>query len=347
MNLELLKNLCEAPGPPGAEAPVREIFLEALRGFFKETSVDSLGNLILHKPGPGPRVLLDAHLDEVAFMVYFIEPEGFLRVIPLGGVDPRGFYGQRVIVWGKEPLPGVVATIPPHLSEEKTLPPIEEMLIDLALTAEQVRGLVTVGDLVTFYTYFEETETGIMAKALDDRVGLFVIAEAIKKAKEIKADLWVSASVQEEVGLRGAEALIRELPVEAVIAVEGTLAHDFPGVPPHRRLARCGQGPEIRLSDARFLADREFSLALSELAFRRGIPHQIVVKKKGGTNAAAIQTKHGPKRAAAISVPVRYLHSASGVVFKEDIKAAIDLISAFLEEAPSVVADHRTHPTSS
>ncbi len=339
MRWNLLERLCASLGPPGAENPVSQLFYQECKGFFPEVKKDHLGNLVLHFPGSGPKVLLDAHLDEVAFMVTRIEPEGFLRVLPLGGIDPRAFYAQRVLVLGKQTLPGVVTSSPPHLKEEGRIPDIEDLLIDVGLPGPQVKELVNVGDYVLFAPYFQETAAAVMAKALDDRVGLFVILEALREIKDLSGiDLWISATAQEEVGLRGAWALAGHLEIDTVVALEGTLAHDLPGVPAHRRLACCGKGPEIRLMDGRFIAHREFSLQLAHLAAERQIPHQIVVKRQGTTNATAWQNISRARRVAALAVPVRYLHSATSVAFKEDIENTCKLLVAFLQKAPSLLA---------
>jgi len=344
MNFELLKRLCEAPGAPGAEGPVREVVLEAARNLVDEVELDQLGNLILRRRGPGPKILLDAHLDEVAFLVSAIEGS-FIRIVPLGGVDPQVIYGGRLLIWGRRRLSAVVGPRPPHLGEEKKVPAVEELFLDPGLSPERLAELVSIGDVVTFPPYFEETEEAVFAKALDDRIGLFVLLEALKESVS-QAELYLVASVQEEVGLKGAEALIKRLEPEVVLVVEGTLALDVPGIPAHQRLARCGQGPEIRLSDARFVADRDFSLGLAELARRHGIKHQLVVKKKGGTNAAAFQTAGGPRRVGAVSVPVRYLHGPVSLAFKEDILETIRLVKAFLEEPKDALAYRWSYPSS-
>ncbi len=344
MNLDFsfLKKLCEANGASGAEEPVKKIFLEAAKDLVDDVWEDELGNLILHKRGKGPRVLLDAHLDEVAFLVAGFEGP-FLRILPLGGVDSRMLYGQRLIIWGRRPLSAVVVTTPPHLGEkEKQIPPVEEMLLDVGLSEERVRELVSIGDPVTFPPFFEENEEAIWGKALDDRVGLFLMVEALKGART-ELDLYLSTTVQEEVGLRGAQALAQKIKPEIVLVLEGTLAGDLPGTPAHLRLALCGKGPELRLADARFLADRNLTLGLASLARKRAIPHQVVVKNRGGTNAAAFQVGV-PVRAAAISVPVRYLHSSVSLAFKGDITAALNLLKAFLENPEEVLSYRWTYP---
>ncbi len=343
MNYELLQKLCEAPGVPGAEAPVKKVFVEALEPLVDEVKEDSLGNLLLLKRGSGPRVLLDAHLDEVGFLVSGIEGS-FLRVIPLGGMDPKVVYGQRLVVWGQRKLSAVVVSYPPHLGKDKKDLAIEEMYLDTGLLPEKLGELVEIGSPVTFPSFFEETEDAIMAKALDDRVGLFVIAEALAQANP-KVDLVVSASVQEEIGLRGAQALAQKISPEVVIVLEGTFAADTPGVPSSLKATLCGQGPEIRLCDARFVADRDLSLGLAQLAKEKDIAHQVIVKNRGGTNASALQVASGSVRTAAISVPVRYLHAPVSIAFKKDIEATVALLKAFLEKPQDALSYRWSYPS--
>jgi putative aminopeptidase FrvX len=334
METKLLKQLCEAPGLPGAEEPVKEIVISALKEFTEEITEDALGNVVAHIPGDGPRLLLDAHMDEVGFMVRHINERGFLRVIPLGGIDPKVFYGQRLVVWGKKPLVGMVAASPPHIRKEgeKEAPEVEDCFIDLGLSPEKVSSLVKVGDVVSYFSPFVETEDAVISKAIDDRVGLFVILEALRQKPRIGCDLYVSATAQEEVGLRGANVIVPQYEPEIVIALEGTVANDIPGVPEHKTLAKVGKGPEIRLSDKYLVANRALSFFIIELANRRKIPHQVTVKKVGSTNATAMQVTGKGSRVGAVSVPVRYLHSPGCLAYKSDIEETIKLITAILEE---------------
>ncbi|HSE83198.1 MAG TPA: M42 family metallopeptidase [Thermodesulfobacteriota bacterium] len=335
MQIELLKRLCEAPGLPGAEEPVKEIVISALREFTEEIVEDKLGNVIGHIPGDGPRLVLDAHMDEVGFMVSRIDERGFLNVIPLGGIDSKVFYGQRLAVWGKRPLTGMVAALPPHLSKttgEKEAPEVEDCIIDLGLSGEKVKSLVKVGDVVSYFSPFVETEDAVMCKAIDDRVGLFVILEALRRRPELSCDLYVSATVQEEVGLRGARVIVPVYEPDVVIALEGTVSNDLPGVPGHRTLAKVGKGPEIRLSDRYLVANRALSFFITGLAEKHNIPYQVTVKKAGSTNATALQVTGKGSRATVVSVPVRYLHSPSCLAYKGDIEETIKLIFAILEE---------------
>lgn len=334
MNIELLKILCNTPGMPGGEDLISDVVTGELKKFTKDISKDAMGNIIAHIKGQGPRVVLDAHTDEVGFMVHHIDDNGFIRLTPLGGIDPRVYYAQRLVVWGKTQLVGMVAAIPPHVSKgsnNKEVPEIEDCVVDVGLSAEKVKSLVKVGDFASFDTKFTETEDAVISKALDDRMGLFIIIEALSKNPNIKCDLFVTATVQEETGLRGARLITPVVEPDFVVALEGTVAMDVPGIPADKSLANVGKGPEIRLSDRYLVADRKFSFDINELAEKKDIPTQITVKKAGGTNATAMQVTGKGSRAAVISVPTRYLHSPSSIAYKEDIKNTIKLITALLE----------------
>ncbi len=329
MNIKLLKILCDTPGMPGAEDRVKDIVRKEFAKLSNTIEEDPLGNIIAHIPGKGPRLVLDAHTDEVGFMVNHIDQRGFLHLIPLGGIDSRVFYGQRLIIWGKKPMVGMVAAIPPHISKtsnNKEAPEVEDCVVDLGLKAENIHDLVSIGDVVSYNTSFEETEDSIISKAIDDRVGLFVIIEALKRKPKINCDLYISATVQEEVGLRGARVITPVYEPDFVVALEGTVAMDFPGVPEYKTLANLGKGPEIRLSDRFLVAHRSFSFFIANLAEKNKIPYQITVKKAGSTNATAMQVTGKGSRATVISVPVRYLHSPSCLAFKSDIEETINLI---------------------
>ncbi len=334
MDIELLKALCEAPGLPGYEEPVKEIVKEVFAEFTDEITEDPLGNIIAHVPGKGPRLVLDAHTDEVGFMVNHIDERGFVRVTPLGGMDPRVFYAQRITIWGKRPLLGMVAAIPPHISRNtnnREVPDVEDCVVDLGLSAEKVYELVKVGDLGSFTYPFEENEESIISKAIDDRVGLFVMMEALRKKPKLGCDLYLTATVQEEVGLRGAHVIVPVYEPDFVIALEGTVAMDVPGIADYKTLANTLKGPEVRLSDRFLVAHRPFSKFIMDTAERKGIPYQVTVKKAGSTNATTMQVTGKGSRAASVSVPVRYLHSPSSLAYKTDIEHTINLVHAVIE----------------
>lgn len=333
MDIELLKRLTELPGVSGNEERVAQFIVDYLESFGFRSERDPLGSLILHIPGDGPRLLLDAHMDEVGMMVQYFEPNGFMRFIPVGGLSASMLYGQPVVVWGKEPVFGIIGSMPPHLNGKEEAVTMEELFIDTGIPDLMERGVVSLGDPITFAHYWNENSLTVQTKALDDRLGVFVILEVLKalKGENIPFDLWVVVSAQEETGLKGASVLSRRIKPDIALVLEGTVANDLPGVPGHKRLACVGAGVEIRLSDSRFIADRKFSLELVQLAKDNGIPHQVIVKKVGGTNAASYQVDGIGSQAAALAVPVRYIHSPVGMAMKRDIEAAIELVSVFVK----------------
>ncbi len=343
MDYTLLDELIRTPGISGREEKVRNLMAGQMNRLGATIAIDAMGNLIGHLPGKGPRVALMAHMDEVGFMVSRIEPEGFIRVMPVGGVDPRVFGAQKVLVHGREDLPGIVGSIPPHLLKNKdgangkAALPVEESFIDTGLPFEQVDALVRVGDPVTFAVDGWENDTAFFGKALDDRLGLFVMLSAVQQAANIDCDLFLLATTQEEYGLRGAGPAVFGVTPQIALALEGTVASDTPGIrlPANTAPTAQGGGPEIRLSDRRMLADRALADFIVATARAAGLAHQVVVKNTGATDAAAAQITGGGFRAGALAVPVRYIHAPIGLANKADIDQTIRLTTAFLEQVSS------------
>ncbi|MDA8138288.1 MAG: hypothetical protein M0036_06485 [Desulfobacteraceae bacterium] len=339
MDFSLLQQLVDTPGVSGREERVRELMAQQFAGLKAQCQTDAMGSLIGHIPGKGPRVVLMAHMDEVGFLVSKIEPQGFIRVMPVGGIDPRVFGAQKVMVHGRKDLPGMVGSVPPHLlkkgdgKESKEALPIEESFIDLGLPAEEVAALVKVGDPVTFATPGWQNDRSFFSKAIDDRVGLFVMIKAVEQAKNINCDLFLIASTQEEYGLRGAGPAIYATLPQIALVLEGTVASDTPGLrlPPNIVSTAQGKGPEIRLTDRGMIAHRPLADFLVNLAETAKIPHQVIVKNTGATDAAAGQTAGPGVKVGALSVPVRYLHAPVALANKADIISTIELVAAFLE----------------
>lgn len=335
----LLRQLVEISGVSGREEKVRELVSQKLSPFASDISTDAMGSLIAHIPGSGPRVALIAHMDEVGFLVSKIESLGFIRVMPVGGIDPRVFGAQKVMVHGRRDLPGIVGSIPPHLQkkpngpESKNALPIEESFIDLGLPAESVQKWVKAGDPVTFATPGWENEHSFFAKALDDRVGLFIMLSAVSQAQKLDCDLFLIASTQEEYGLRGAGPAVFSTQAQIVLALEGTVASDTPGLklPPNTQPTVQGKGPEIRISDGRMISDRRLVDFIVETAEGQRIAHQVIVKNTGATDAAISQTTGPGVKTTAISVPTRYIHSPMSSVLKADVESAIGIVAATLE----------------
>jgi endoglucanase len=339
MDFTLLTQLSDAPGVSGREERVRERVAGQFADLGAETHTDAMGNLIGHLPGQGPRVVLIAHMDEIGFLVTKIEAEGFIRVMPVGGVDPRIFGAQRVVVHGRHDLTGVVGSVPPHLLKKTDGPApreavaIEESYIDLGLPPRDISQLVQVGDPVTFATRSWQNESSFFGKALDDRMGLFVMLTAVRQARKIDCDLFLIGSTQEEYGLRGAGPAVFATAPRILLALEGTAAADTPGLqlPANVLPTVQGKGPEIRLSDVRMIADRGLADFLVQTARDARIPHQVIVKKTGSTDAAMGQVTGAGVKVGTLAVPARYVHAPEGVARKSDIVHAVNLTAAFLE----------------
>jgi endoglucanase len=348
MDYALLRRLTETAGISSREERVRALVAGELARLGLKSSVDAMGNLIGGKPGKEPRVALVAHMDEVGFMISKIEKEGFVRVMPVGGLDPQVFSAQKVVVHGREDLIGVAGSVPPHLrkkesKENKAALPIEEGFIDLGLPAEKVHALVAVGDPVTFATQSWDNDTCFFGKALDDRLGLFVMLTALEQVRSIGCDLTVIASTQEEYGLRGVGPALYKVAPQVALILEGTVASDTPGLqlPSNVTPTEQGKGPEIRLSDRSMLADRRLADFLTELAREKSLDHQVVVKNTGATDAAAGQLVAEGVITTALSVPTRYIHAPISMARKSDISQTVSLIAAFLEEAARFKPDAR------
>ena len=208
LDIALLRQLCALPGIAGREDRVRAVVAETLRPLVNELRIDALGNLVATKRGDGPRVMIAAHLDEIGFIVSHIDDHGFLRLQPVGGFDPRALVAQRVLVHGfaGSELHGALqpGIKPFHLLERDEIKPpkLEELFVNVGLPVERVRAEVELGDLVTLDRELVEAGDGVMSKALDDRVGVFVMIEALRAMKQSNAEVVAVATTQEEVGLR-------------------------------------------------------------------------------------------------------------------------------------------------
>lgn len=339
--MELLKQLSEAAGIPGHEERIREIIAKALEGHVDTVATDSLGNLIAHRSGDGPVVMIAAHMDEIGFIVSYIEKEtGFLRIHPLGGFDIKTLIAQRVIVHaGTQELIGCIGSKPIHImteEERKKLPELKDLFVDLGLPETRVRELVSVGDMVTMRQDFLAGETCVSGKALDDRAGVYIGIEAIKRAKKTTCDLYFVGTTQEEVGLRGAQVAGFAVNPEIAIALDTTLAVDMPGVSGAQQITKLGDGVAIKLADSASISHSGLVRTMKNLAKERNIPFQMEVLPRGGTDAGAMQRAQSGSAAITLSLPSRYVHSIVEMSNKDDLESAISLLSAFLETAREV-----------
>jgi endoglucanase len=337
MGIELLKQLVEAHGISGREESLREIAIQAMKPLVDEIRVDALGNVIGHKKGDGKtKAIIMGHLDEIGFFVNHIEKNGFLRVLPVGGWDARQMMSQRCIVHGRKDLPGLFAiSKPAHIlteEERKRELKVSDFVLDLGLPYEKVKELVEVGDWVTMWRDMVEIGDLYSSKTMDDRVGVYVMLEALRQAKNATADIYAVASVQEEVGLRGAVTAAYGIDATVGLALDVTLAVDTPGVPEHEQISKLGAGTAIKVMDSSSISDGRLVQFCKQLAKDRNIKYQMEILPRGGTDAGGIQRARAGVPSITISIPTRYVHSVIESVHRDDLQASIDLVAAFIEE---------------
>lgn len=347
MRLEVLKRLCETPGIAGYEGRVRAEVLPELRALCDDVSVDALGNVIALKRGTGPeprrRVMLAAHMDEIGFMVKHIDAHGFLRLQPVGGFDPRALFQQRVLVQtaAGPDLRGVLAPAakPAHLLESADrdkATKLDELFVDVGLTGDAAKAAVEIGDMVTLDRTVEEVGDCVVGKAFDDRISLFIMLEALRDLQPVACDVYAVATVQEEVGLRGATTASYAIQPELAIALDITLAVDLPGAAPEDHVTHLGQGVAVKLMDSSHISNPKLVRAFRDLAEKRGIPYQLEILPRGGTDASPMQLARSGSAAITLSTPVRYVHTVNEMAHRRDVEAAITLLARFLEIAHEV-----------
>lgn len=336
---ELVKKLCSADGISGREDEVRNLILSEIEPFAK-CSVDALGNIIAFKKGKSgavSKVMLAAHMDEVGFMVNYITEGGFIKITPVGGIDRRVVYGRRVKI-GKNKITGVIGAKAVHLlsgDEKDKVPDFSEMYVDIgAESREEAERHVSLGDSVYFDSDIYPFGSGfIKGKALDDRAGCAILIDMIKR--EQPYDLYFVFTVQEEVGTRGAKGAAFSVMPEKAIVVETTTAADIGGVSGEKRVCELGKGPVVSFMDRGTVYDRElYSLAFG-IAERENIPCQTKTLVAGGNDSSAIHVSGAGVRTVAVSLPCRYLHSPSCVIYEKDYEDAARLIPLLAGEMAS------------
>jgi endoglucanase len=342
MSLDLLKRLTEAHGIPGREEAIREIVIDELKPITNELHVDAMGNVISHKEGQGgPKVMIAAHMDEIGFLISHVdEKTGFLRLENLGGFDPRVLLAKRVVIHTDSgQFIGAIGTKPAHIlteEERKKAYAVKDLFVDIGLPADQVVAKVRVGDFVTLRQDFVEMGDLISCKALDDRVGVYVMIEAIRRVNNPTAEIYAVATTQEEVGLRGARVSGYEVSPDIGIALDVTLACDVPGTQDQDHITKLGKGTAIKIKDSSSISHPRLFRAFRDLAEKKNIPHQFEILPRGGTDAGAMQMNKEGVAAITISIPTRYIHSVVESAHKDDIEASIALLAAFLEIAHEV-----------
>ncbi len=331
--IKLLEKLCNAMSVSGDEGEVRRIVMEEVKPFADEVKVDALGSVLVTKKGAGKkplRVLLDAHMDEVGFMIVNDDGDGFFQFETVGGIDERHLVGKQIIV-GKDHAIGVIGAKPIHLTtpeERKQIISVDAMRIDLG-----PEGKAKVGERATFATKFKHVGPSIMSKSIDDRIGVAILIELLKHAPK-NIELCLAFSVQEEIGLRGAKVAGYHFNPDLAIVVDSTPARDLPDYDGNENITyntQLGLGPAIYLANSSTIDDPRLVRFLVETAEKEKIQYQFRQPGGGGTNAGAIQKSRAGVPVVSVSVPHRYTHSPISISRIDDWKNTLNLLHAALK----------------
>jgi len=259
IDVSLLSRICEAPGAPGSEKEIRTLVLAELKGLADDVRIDNLGNVVALKKGrsSAKKTMAAAHMDEIGFIVTHVDDKGFVRFNPVGGFDPKTLTAQRVIIHGRKDILGVMGSKPIHLmsnDEKNKVPQIKDYFIDVGMAKKDVDKLVEVGDFVTRYSPLMALGECVNVKSLDNRASVFVLLETLRELKTSKRkpayDFYAVFTVQEEVGLRGAQASALQIQPDFSFGLDTTIAYDVPGSTPQERCTGLGEGAAIKLMDS-------------------------------------------------------------------------------------------------
>lgn len=327
--LDTLKELSLLNGASGREERIREYIISRIKDK-AELITDNSGNLIAFVKGKKRaknKVMISAHMDEVGFIISGITSDGFLKFINVGGIDEKVIFGRDVLV-GENEIPGVVCVRPVHLlssAEKEKCPEIKTMVIDIgANDKEEAERYVSVGDSAYFISDFTFFGDGfIKAKAIDDRFGCAAMIKMIENGAEY--DTYFTFVTQEEVGLRGAQTAAFTVSPDYAIVLESTTASDINDADEISSVCKAGCGAVVSFMDRATLYDRELFRLSKKIADENNIKWQTKTMVAGGNDAGAIHKSRGGVRTLAVSVPCRYIHSASSVAKTEDLQSVYDL----------------------
>ncbi|MEY4595520.1 MAG: hypothetical protein RIQ47_1930 [Bacteroidota bacterium] len=337
INVALLKEICEIAGAPGFESRVREIVLREIRPLCDDISIDNMGNVTALKKGrERKKVMVAAHMDEIGFIITHIDDNGFLRFHTLGGFDPKTLTAQRVIVHGRQDVIGVMGSKPIHImspEERNKTAQITDFFIDLGLPKDEVLKLVRIGDPVTRQRELIEMGNCVNCKSIDNRVSVFILIETLRQLKNHPYDLYAVFTVQEEVGLRGANVAAHHIEPDFGFGLDTTIAYDVPGSQPHEQVTKLGKGTAIKIMDASTICDARMVDFMKKTADKHSIKWQPEILQAGGTDTAGVQRmgKTGAI-AGAVSIPTRHIHQVIEMADKEDIRGSIDLLTHCIQE---------------
>jgi len=335
--VELLRELSDQFGVSGFEGEIRDWIYANIKDRVDDIQIDVLGNLMATiNPGTDLIIMLDAHMDEIGIMVSYLEEGGFLRFAPIGGWDPRILPAQQVVIRSRDgkKYRGVIGASPPHIQtpeEQKQALKVEDLFVDIGVQSKEeilARG-IDVGSPGNLHYPFQLLEKGrVMGKALDDRVGCAVLIRCLEYLWASRPDFTLVANfaVSEEVGLRGARTAAHQIRPDLALAIEGTVGADTPGIPAHKCPARLGKGPAISVADNSIIVNPSLVTFTEEVAKTLNIPWQHKLPLFGSTDAGAIHITGKGVLTGIVSVPCRYIHSASSVLDIKDFEHTVSFV---------------------
>ena len=341
INTKLLAELCEVAGAPGHENRVREIVLREVKEIVDEINIDNMGNVIALKKGvKDKKVMIAAHMDEIGFIVTHIDDKGFVYFHTLGGFDPKTLTAQRVIIHGKEDVIGVMGSKPIHLmnaADRLKVPTVKDFFIDTGLSKNQLVKLIEVGSTITRERKLIEMGDCINCKSLDNRVSVFILIEMLKEMTEKPPyDTYAVFTVQEEIGIRGANVSSMLINPDYGFGLDTTIAWDTPGSTKQEQVSALGEGACIKVMDSSTVCDYRMVSYMKEISKKHKIKTQLEILPAGGTDTAGVQRMNpGGAISGAVSIPTRHIHQVIEMVHKEDVRGSIDLLKACVENLDS------------
>jgi endoglucanase len=334
-DIKLMRKLSESSGISGFEGEIVDIIKDELKDHVDSIEEDVLGNVIAIKKGSSKtKVMLAAHMDEIGLMVRHIDEKGFILFTKIGGINDQMLMNQTVIVHGKKgSITGVIGSKPPHVmnaAERKKIVDYEKMFIDIGVfSREEAEELISVGDPITFKPYFEEFPNDlILGKALDNRIGCYVMIETLKRIKS-KANVYGVGTIQEEVGLKGAKISAFKINPDLAFALDVTVSGDHPGIDEKDVPVKIGKGPAIILIDASgrgIMVNEKIKKILIGAGENANINYQLEVSDGGTTDGTAIHLTREGIPTGVLSVPTRYIHTTVSIASMKDVEKTVDLL---------------------
>ena len=321
-NSELMKKLSNCFGPSGREKMVREMILDEIKDHADEITIDPLGNLIARKIGSGKKILFSAHMDQIGLIITHVDEKGFLRFANVGGLNAKELLGLRMVF--DNGLEGVICQEELKDKEKVTT---SKLFLDVASTDNDfIFKNFRIGDMCVFKSDYYETDDCVICKAADDRIGCYILIEALKNHPQTDNDVYYVFSVQEEVGLRGAKTAGYAINPDLAIALDVTATGDTPdGI---KMDVKLGGGAAIKLMDKSIITHTEVKDLLTYLAETNNIKYQYEILEFGGTDAGAIHTSREGVLSGVISIPTRNLHTSGEIFNKFDVEECVKLIKA-------------------